>query len=62
MFYPMFNKFQHRDFFHSVPGIVCIDVILQYFTLYTFYMVHWITWTYVYQFYNVFIFIEVSIH
>lgn len=45
MFYPMFNKFQHRDFLHSVPGIVCIGVILQYFTLYTFYMVHWITWT-----------------
>lgn len=44
MFYPMFNKFQHRDFFHSVPGIVCIDVILQYFTLYTFYRVHWIPW------------------
>lgn len=46
----------------DVPAIVCIDVILQYFTLYIFYMVHWITWTYVYQFYNVFIFIEVSIH
>lgn len=44
------------------PASCVFDVILQYFTLYTFYMGHWITWTYVYQFYNVFIFIEVSIH